>query len=110
MHSQLELRDPIHGFIQRSDLEARVIDTSVFQRLRGIKQLALANLVYPGAKSSRFDHSIGVMHVAGRLALQLLGAESTEKIQLVRLLLRCFTMSEHGLVLSRCRENTGRVL
>lgn len=85
MHSQLELRDPIHGFIQRSDLEARVIDTSVFQRLRGIKQLALANLVYPGANHTRFDHSIGVMHVAGRLALQLLGAESTEKIQLVRL-------------------------
>jgi hypothetical protein len=85
MYSQLELRDPIHGFIQRSDLEARIIDTSVFQRLRGIKQLALANLVYPGANHTRFDHSIGVMHVAGRLALQLLGAASTEKIRLVRL-------------------------
>lgn len=89
MQAQRELRDPIHGFIQRTELEERLIDTSVFQRLRGVKQLALANLVYPGANHTRFSHSIGVMHVAGRLANQLFaGGEQgaiSEKVRLVRL-------------------------
>ena len=88
MNSQRELRDPIHGFIQRTELEERIIDTSVFQRLRGIRQLALANLVYPGANHTRFSHSIGVMHVAGRLAKKLfVGPEEVvaERIRLIRL-------------------------
>jgi HD superfamily phosphohydrolase len=89
MQTQRELRDPIHGFIQRAELEEKLIDTSVFQRLRGIKQLALANLVYPGANHTRFSHSIGVMHVAGRLANQLFAGQEqgvvSEKIRLVRL-------------------------
>ncbi|MEW5946652.1 MAG: HD domain-containing protein [bacterium] len=78
-----ELRDPIHGFIQRSDIEQKLIDTSVFQRLRGIKQLSMANLVYPGALHTRFDHSIGVMHVAGRMAEKL--EVDWEKLPNVRL-------------------------
>jgi HD superfamily phosphohydrolase len=50
-------------------LDARewaAVNTPVFQRLRGIKQLAMTDLVYPSATHSRFEHSIG--HVAGRLA------------------------------------------
>jgi uncharacterized protein len=66
-----EIRDTIHGFVYRSDQEESLINSKVFQRLRGIGQLALANLVYPGALHTRFDHSIGVMHIGGRMAYQL---------------------------------------
>lgn len=61
-----ELRDPIHGFIY-PEIVPEIIDTPAFQRLRSIRQLALASLVYPGAKHSRFEHSLGVMHLAGRI-------------------------------------------
>ena len=67
----LEIRDPIHGFIHRSPCEQKIIDTKLFQRLRGIKQLALASLVYPGALHTRFEHCIGAMHIAGRVAKKL---------------------------------------
>ncbi len=66
-----EMRDPIHGFIKLSKTEKRLIDTKVFQRLRRIRQLAMTFLVYPGAMHTRFDHSIGVMHVAGRICTKL---------------------------------------
>lgn len=66
-----ELRDPVHGFIHRQRKEESVIDTPIFQRLRRIKQLAMASLVYPGAMHTRFEHSIGVMHLAGRMAERL---------------------------------------
>jgi HD superfamily phosphohydrolase len=47
------------------------VNSRAFQRLRRIKQLALTDLVYPGAVHSRFDHSLGVRHVARRLAAEL---------------------------------------
>ena len=53
-------RDPIHGYIELSKLELRIIDTTQFQRLRKIKQLATTYLVYHGAEHTRFGHSIGV--------------------------------------------------
>ena len=62
-----EFRDPIHGFIHMSNDELRVVDSPPFQRLRHIRQLALSNLVYPGATHTRFDHSLGVMELAGRV-------------------------------------------
>jgi len=67
----MEIRDPIHGFIQYDEKEERIINTKVFQRLRNIKQLALANYVYPGALHTRFDHSLGVMHLAKKIAEKL---------------------------------------
>ena len=66
-----EMRDPIHGFIKLSEKERDLIDTKVFQRLRRIRQLAMTFLVYPGAVHTRFDHSIGVMHIAGRICARL---------------------------------------
>jgi len=57
--------DPVHGFLRVKEPELAVIDTPSFQRLRLIRQLASAYLAYPGANHSRFEHSIGVMHVAG---------------------------------------------
>ena len=65
------IRDPIHGLIEFSEREKKLIDTPVFQRLRRIRQLAMAFLVYPGALHTRFDHSIGVMHIAGRICNEL---------------------------------------
>ncbi|GAB6134622.1 HD domain-containing protein [Thermococcus prieurii] len=59
-----EIRDPIYGTIKLTKLERAIIDSEPFQRLRRIKQLSLTNFVYPGANHTRFEHSIGVMHLA----------------------------------------------
>lgn len=59
--------DPVHGTIGLSELEVRVMETQVFQRLRNIKQLGLAHYVYPGADYSRLSHSLGACHVTGRI-------------------------------------------
>ena len=67
MKAEHEFRDPIHGFIHMSDAERQVVDSPPFQRLRHIRQLALSSLVYPGATHTRFEHSIGVMELAGRV-------------------------------------------
>lgn len=82
-----EIRDPIHGFIERSPTEEKIIDSNAFQRLRNIKQLALAYLVYPGATHTRFEHSVGVMHVASKLAEKMLmkGILTEEQKKIVRL-------------------------
>lgn len=66
-----EIRDVIHGLIERSSLEVKIINTPVFQRLRRIRQLALAHLVYPGAHHTRFEHCLGTMHIAGRISEKL---------------------------------------
>ncbi len=66
-----EIRDVIHGLIERSSLEVKIINTPVFQRLRRIRQLALAYLVYPGAHHTRFEHCLGTMHIAGRISEKL---------------------------------------
>ncbi|QYK52437.1 MAG: HD domain-containing protein [Fimbriimonadaceae bacterium] len=65
------INDPIHGSMGFSELELKVIETPVFRRLRNIKQLGMAELVYPTANYSRFAHSLGVCHLAGRFMEQL---------------------------------------
>ena len=67
MSEARRVRDPIHGFIPLSSDEAEIVETPVFQRLRGIRQLAFANLVYPGALHTRFDHTLGVLYVTSQL-------------------------------------------
>ncbi len=59
-----ETRDIIYGFITYDDWEREIINHPIFQRLRRIKQLSLTNMIYPGANHSRFEHSLGVMHLA----------------------------------------------
>lgn len=62
-----EFRCPIHGFIQLDEWERDIISQPAFQRLRRIRQLAWTDYVYPGAMHTRFEHSLGVMHVATRI-------------------------------------------
>ena len=88
-----EIRDPIHGLIGLTEKEFNIIDTFPFQRLRKIKQLALANLVFPGGVHTRFEHSIGVLHVAGRIISHLrekrkvnISLEEEQNIRLAALL------------------------
>jgi HD superfamily phosphohydrolase len=76
------VRDPLYGFIGLTGDEVKLIDTEVVQRLRRIKQLANAYRVYPGACHTRFEHSLGVMHIATRMAEQL--ELSREEIEIIR--------------------------
>lgn len=62
-----EFRDPIHTFIRVNTRERDIIDSRPFQRLRNISQLSLSYFVYPGATHRRFEHSLGVMELAGRV-------------------------------------------
>lgn len=62
-----EFRDPVHGFIHVNPDERDVIDSAPVQRLRHIHQLSLSYLVYPGATHRRFEHSLGVMELAGKV-------------------------------------------
>ncbi len=65
------IRDPIHGDLKLSRLEFSLIDLPPFQRLRFIRQLGATYLVYPGANHTRFEHSLGSMHLAGRVMNEL---------------------------------------
>lgn len=62
----MEVRDPIHGAVALSPAEQRVVEHPFFQRLRNIKQVGFTELAFPGAVHSRYLHSLGVLHLAGR--------------------------------------------
>jgi HD superfamily phosphohydrolase len=60
------IRDPLWNNIRVDPLALRLVDTATFQRLRYVRQLGLAYLVYPGASHTRFEHALGAYHLAGR--------------------------------------------
>lgn len=60
------IRDPLWNNIRLDGLASELIDTPAFQRLRYVRQLGLAFLVYPGATHSRFEHALGTYHLARR--------------------------------------------
>jgi HD superfamily phosphohydrolase len=62
-----EIRDPIHVFIRLDSEERKALNSRPVQRLRYIHQLALTHLVYPAATHRRFEHSLGVVELAGRV-------------------------------------------
>ncbi|AEA46125.1 HD domain-containing protein [Archaeoglobus veneficus] len=76
----MEIRDPIHGFIHLNDAEKELINTEPFQRLRNIKQLGLTCYLYPGATHTRFEHSLGVMHVATQIVRSILNKHKVEDL------------------------------
>src|SRR3954452_2819840 len=65
------IRDPLWNNVAVDPLAMRLVDSPAFQRLRYVRQLGLAFLVYPGATHSRFEHALGTYHLARR-ALSLL--------------------------------------
>ena len=85
-----EIRDPIYGFISINAWERDIINHRVFQRLRDIRQLALTNLVYPGAMHTRFEHSIGVMHLASLIYQRIVNKDSA-------ILKELFSYNDEGL-------------
>jgi uncharacterized protein len=65
------IRDNVHGDIEFEPEEMRLLHTAEFERLHGCRQLGLSYLIYPGAKHSRFEHVLGVMHVANKIAARM---------------------------------------
>jgi len=62
-----KILDPIHGFIRFDALEQQLIESPFFQRLRYIRQMGVSYLIYPGTNHTRFEHSLGVMELSGRI-------------------------------------------
>jgi HD superfamily phosphohydrolase len=67
----LHIRDPLWGSVAVDHVAARLLDTPAVQRLRYVRQLGLAHLVYPGATHSRFEHALGAYHLARRALARL---------------------------------------
>ena len=61
------IRDPVHGDVHLTQEELSLLDTPEMQRMRGVRQLGTAYLVYPGANHTRFEHMIGSCHMASRM-------------------------------------------
>lgn len=86
-----EIKDPVHGYVYITEAEKEVIDSFPVQRLRRLRQLAGAEYVYPSANHTRFEHSIGVMQLAGLLAenphlSEYLSEDEVQKVRIAALL------------------------
>ncbi|MEW6398108.1 MAG: HD domain-containing protein [Bacillota bacterium] len=79
------IRDPVHGDVAVSGEETAVLDTRPLQRLRGIKQVGTAYLVYPGCTHTRFEHSLGTLAVGQRLLAAIASSGESLDPDLVRL-------------------------
>ena len=77
----MEIRDPLHGSISIQKHEIPIIQSAFFQRLRNIKQLGLAEYIFPGATHTRFLHSIGTMNVGVQSFNSLFGKQLTGSLQ-----------------------------
>ncbi len=60
------VKDGVHGYIELGSLAEALVDTPAMQRLRYVRQLSTVQLVYPSANHTRFEHSLGVYHLASR--------------------------------------------
>jgi HD superfamily phosphohydrolase len=86
-----EIKDPVHGYVYITEEERVLIDSYPVQRLHRLRQLAGAEYVYPGANHTRFEHSIGVMHLASSVAenpniSQYIGEDEAEMVRIAGLL------------------------
>ena len=108
MNKKKILNDPVYGFITiPSELIFDLIEHPFFQRLRRIKQLGMAELVYPGALHTRFHHALGAMHLMGQ-AIQNLRSKghgiSDEELEAARIAILLHDIG-HG-PFSHVLENT----
>jgi HD superfamily phosphohydrolase len=101
------INDPVHGFVTiPSDFIYDLIEHPYFQRLRRIKQLGLTHYVYPGATHTRFQHTIGALHLM-TLALESLKSKGIpvtpeeEEAVLIAILLHDIG---HGLFLTHLKK------
>ncbi len=92
------IRDPIWGHIHIPEYMIPLVDAEEFQRLRDISQLGHVLLVYPGARHSRFEHSLGVFHIAGQFLRRLVLADPPPDINLedARVLLAASLLHDIG--------------
>ena len=79
------INDPVYGGIPISRLEYKLINLPIFQRLRGLRQLARINYVFPGAEHSRFVHSLGVLYIMGLMTDHLLKQNSITEEDAVKM-------------------------
>jgi len=84
----MDIYDPIHGNILIDSLAKKIIDTEEFQRLRNIKQLGCCYYVFPGASHNRFEHSLGVYHLANEY-IRILNTDD----QFTEQEIRCITIA-----------------
>jgi HD superfamily phosphohydrolase len=79
--------DPIYGRVELSQLEHLIINTPEMARLRRIQQLGLADLAFPGANHTRFEHSVGTLFIADKIAGALcISGEDLVRVRLAALL------------------------
>ncbi|XP_071913045.1 uncharacterized protein [Coffea arabica] len=78
MRFSKHVHDNVHGNIYLDPIVLKFIDTEQFQRLRDLKQLGMAHMVYPGAVHSRFEHSLGVYQLAGEAVHRLQSHQGSE--------------------------------
>jgi HD superfamily phosphohydrolase len=78
---QKVIMDPIHGCIPITQLEYEILQLPVMNRLHNIHHLGLAYMVYPSAKTSRFEHSLGVTHIASKMIYRILETASIYELR-----------------------------
>lgn len=79
------INDPVYGVIAITQIERELIDTSIFQRLRGLRQLARVNFVFPGAEHSRYVHSLGVLYIMGLMTEHLLTKDMLNEDDVIKM-------------------------
>ena len=79
------INDPVYGGIAITQMKLEIIDTPIFQRLRGLRQLARVNFVFPGAEHSRYVHSLGVLYIMGLMTDHLLKKGMLEEEDAVKM-------------------------
>ncbi len=81
------IKDPVHGYVEVDEEILPLLDSPAIQRLRYIHQLGFSYLVYPGANHTRFEHSVGTMHLAGVACRQFGLSKEERRLVLVAALL-----------------------
>ena len=81
------INDPVHGGIRVDGVFLDILNRHEMQRLRGVKQLGAANLVFPGANHTRFEHCLGTYYLAGKMAEALsLSKEDSDAVRAAALM------------------------
>jgi len=107
-HKPWVIRDPIHGYIPFTSLEAALLEAPIMQRLRYVSQMAASQFVFPSATTTRFEHSIGAMHVASRLYRGAI--TNADKAFRVRVVKAARKLAESGLASDDPPDERERVL